>query len=110
LRDGSALWHGGSFRGADGRLRVFGPNELRFEPRHTWQSPRTRATYPTHWKIDTPAGTFKVRALLDDQELDGQGATGTVYWEGVSDLLDANGRRVGRGYLELTGYVQALKL
>ena len=49
-------------------------------------------------------------ALLDDQELDSRGSTGGVYWEGVSDLLDAQGRRVGRGYLEMTGYAAPLKL
>jgi len=109
-RDGSALWHGGSLRTADGRLQVFGPQAVRFEAEHRWTSPRTRAVYPTRWRIDTPAGTFTVRALLDDQELDGQGSTGTVYWEGLSELLDASGKPVGRGYLELTGYAQALKL
>ncbi|MCK7500986.1 MAG: hypothetical protein MZW92_70740 [Comamonadaceae bacterium] len=30
-----------------------------------------------------------VRALLDAQELDSRGSTGTVYWEGLSELLDA---------------------
>jgi predicted secreted hydrolase len=108
-RDGSALWHGGSLRTADGRLQVFGPDALRFEPLHRWTSPRTRAVYPTQWRVHTPAGVFTVRALLDDQELDGQGSTGTVYWEGLSELLDADGKPVGRGYLELTGYAQALK-
>ena len=109
-RDGSALWHGGSLRTADGRLQVFGPDALRFESEHSWTSPRTRAVYPTRWRIHTPAGVFTVRALLDDQELDGQGSTGTVYWEGLSELLDAGGKAVGRGYLELTGYAQPLKL
>lgn len=109
-RDGSALWHGGSLRTADGRLQVFGPEALRFEAEARWTSPRTRAAYPTRWRIDTPAGRFSVRALLDDQELDGQGSTGTVYWEGLSELLDADGKPVGRGYLELTGYAQALRL
>ena len=41
---------------------------------------------------------------------DGRGSTGGVYWEGLSDLLDGQGRRVGRGYLEMTGYVAPLKL
>ena len=109
-RDGSALWHGGSLRTADGRLQVFGPDALRFEAEHSWTSPRTRAIYPTRWRIHTPAGIFTVQSLLDDQELDGQGSTGTVYWEGLSDLLDAEGKPVGRGYLELTGYAQPLKL
>jgi len=53
---------------------------------------------------------IRARALLDDQELDSQGSTGTVYWEGLSDLLDASGKAVGRGYLELTGYAQPLRL
>jgi predicted secreted hydrolase len=108
-RDGTALWHGGALRTADGQLRVFGPDELRFEPEGHWTSPRTRAVYPTRWRITTPSGAFSVRALLDDQELDSQGSTGTVYWEGLSDLLDAQGRAVGRGYLELTGYAKALR-
>lgn len=109
-RDGSALWAGGSLRGADGRMRVFDPDELRFDVEGTWTSPRTRAVYPTRLRLHTPAGDFAVRALLDDQELDSQGSTGTVYWEGLSELLDAGGKPVGRGYLELTGYAQALKL
>ena len=35
--------------------------------------------------------------------------TGAVYWEGASTLLEG-GRPVGRGYLEMTGYVTPLKL
>jgi len=108
--DGTALWAGGSLRSADGRVRVFGHDELRFEAEGSWTSPRTRAVYPVRWRIHTPAGVFQLRALLDDQELDSRASTGTVYWEGVSELLDASGRAVGRGYLELTGYVKALKL
>jgi len=33
-----------------------------------------------------------------------------VYWEGLSDLLDARGQRVGRGYLEMTGYAKPLTM
>ena len=44
------------------------------------------------------------------EELDGRGSTGSVYWEGISELVDATGRRVGLGYLEMTGYAAALKL
>jgi predicted secreted hydrolase len=51
-----------------------------------------------------------VRALLDAQELDSRGGTGTVYWEGLSELLDADQRRVGLGYLEMTGYAGRLRL
>ena len=108
--DGSALWAGGSFRPRDGVPRIFKNDEVRFDSLKTWESPRTQAKYPTQWRVQTPAGGFEVRALLDDQELDSRGSTGGVYWEGLSDLLDAQGRRVGRGYLEMTGYAAPLKL
>jgi len=110
LDDGSALWGGSSFRTRDGALRVFGNDEVRFERIEAWTSPRTQASYPTQWRVQTPSGHFEVRALLDDQELDSRGSTGGVYWEGLSDLLDAQGRRVGRGYLEMTGYAAPLRL
>ena len=60
----------------------------------------------------TPVAEWKrgMRALLDDQELDSRGSTGAVYWEGLSELLDDHGRRVGRGYLEMTGYAARLQL
>ena len=109
-RDGSALWAGGSFRARDGALRVFSNGEVRFDGANAWTSPRTQARYPTQWRVQTPSGSFEVRALLDDQELDSRGSTGGVYWEGVSDLLDAQGRRIGRGYLEMTGYAAPLRL
>ena len=112
-RDGSALWTGGSFRtAAQGQdplagLR-FGPQEVRMQGGRRWTSPQTRASYPVEWTLDTPAGRFGVRPLLDAQELDSRQSTGTIYWEGLSDLLDAQGRPVGRGYLEMTGYASRL--
>ena len=56
-------------------------------------------------------GAFGVRALMDAQELASRTSTGTVYWEGLAELLDATGRtRIGLGYLELTGYVAPMRL
>ena len=109
-RDGSALWAGGSLRTREGTLRVFGHDEVRFEAGPAWTSPRTRARYPTRWRVRTPGGDFEVQALLDDQELDSRGSTGAVYWEGLSELRDTAGRRLGRGYLEMTGYAARLQL
>ena len=108
--DGSALWGGGSWRPRGGAVRSFDADTVHFEAERRWSSPRTRAAYPVQWCIDTPAGRFTVRALLDDQELDSRGSTGAVYWEGLSELLDEQGRRVGRGYLEMTGYAARLRL
>ena len=109
-RDGSVLWAGGSFRAAGAAVQSFQPEQVRFTAGRRWQSPGSAASYPVQWQIETPAGSFNVRALLDAQELDSRGSTGTIYWEGLSELLDAQGRRVGLGYLEMTGYAAPLRL
>ena len=109
-RDGGALWTGGAFRTPQGELRIATPRDVEFKPRRTWTSPASNATYPVEWEVRTPGGTFVVRAVLDNQELDSRGSTGAIYWEGLSDLLDAQGRRVGRGYLEMTGYAGRLRM
>jgi predicted secreted hydrolase len=108
--DGSALWAGGSWRRAGEAAQAFGPDGVRFSPGRRWRSPSSAANYPVEWTVDTPAGRYTLRALMDAQELDGRGSTGTVYWEGLSELIDAQGRRVGLGYLEMTGYAGRLVL
>jgi len=108
--DGSSVYAGGSHRRPGEASRSFGPEDVTFKPGRVWESAATRARYPVQWRVATPAGNFDVSALLDNQELDSRGSTGSVYWEGISDLLDAQGRRVGRGYLEMTGYAAALRL
>jgi len=108
--DGTSLYAGGSHRSAAGALRVFANDEVRFVPRRRWRSAGSGASYPVEWSIETPTGRHGVRALLDAQELDSRASTGAVYWEGLSDLLDSNGSRVGRGYLEMTGYAGALRI
>jgi predicted secreted hydrolase len=116
--DGSSLWAGGSHRRAAERAQAvatgtaarFQPEAVAFEPLRHWTSPATRTRYPVAWRLRTPAGVFTVQALLDAQELDSRSSTGTVYWEGLSDLFDEAGQRAGRGYLEMTGYGQRLVL
>lgn len=108
--DGSAVWAGGSHRPAGGATRSFAAQAVRWTPGRRWQSPATGARYPVQWELATPAGRFSVRALADAQELDSRSSTGTVYWEGLSELLDDRGARVGLGYLEMTGYASALRL
>ncbi len=108
--DGSSLWAGGSHRSADGRLRIFAPESVRFTPGRLWTSASSGAVYPLQWRIDTPVGRFEVEALLDAQELDTRAGTGTIYWEGLAELRDAQQQRVGSGYLEMTGYAGRLQL
>ncbi len=108
--DGSALYAGGSFRAPGEAARIDTAQSVKFTPKREWTSPHSAARYPVHWTVETSSGSFEVRALLDDQELDSRASTGAIYWEGLSELLDANGRRIGLGYLEMTGYAAALRL
>jgi len=52
---------------------------------------------------------IELTPLMDDQELDTRVTTGTIYWEGAVRATH-EGVAIGRGYLELTGYWQPLKL
>jgi len=108
--DGSALWAGGSFRSPDGQRRNFAAHEVDMRALRQWTSPLSQARYPVQWQIDTPVGRHTVTALLDNQELDSRNSTGAFYWEGLSELTDTQGRRLGLGYLEMTGYAAPLKL
>ncbi len=112
--EGSSLYAGGSFRAPGAATRNFGPDEVRMTPGRTWASTASRGVYPVEWRIDTPVGSFSVKALLDDQELDSRAGTGTTYWEGLSELREGrdngSGRLLGHGYLEMTGYSGRLKL
>ncbi|CAN5494519.1 lipocalin-like domain-containing protein [soil metagenome] len=112
--DGSALYAGGSWRGPSGALRNFSAADVRFTAGRQWKSPASGASYPVAWTIDTPEGNFSVTALLDAQEQDSRASTGAFYWEGLSELrrssTGGDSTKVGRGYLEMTGYVQRLRL
>jgi predicted secreted hydrolase len=106
--DGSALWAGGSLRRAGGAQTTFGPQDVAFRTIRSWRSPRTGAVWPVEQEVrlTLPEGERRLRLapLMDDQELDSRAGGGPVYWEGA---VRAPG---GRGYLELTGYLEKLSL
>ena len=108
--DGSAVWAGGSLRAAGQTTRVFSASEVVFVPERFWTSAASGVRYPVQWQVQTPAGVFQVRALLDNQELDSSSSTGSIYWEGLSELRNPAGETVGQGYLELTGYGKPLRV
>ena len=107
--DGSTRWAGGTLRDAAGVVRVLEPAEVAFEPGRRWRSPRTGTAYPVEWTIRAATATYTLTPLLDDQENDARLSTGAVYWEGAI-TAQQDGVLRGRGYLELTGYGEPLKL
>ncbi len=107
--DGTALWAGGSLRNAT-TTTIFKPSDLQFAGSSIWPSPATGSRYPMQWQISTPTESFTVRSLLNPQEMDSRSSTGTVYWEGLAELLSSSGQRVGLGYLEMTGYAGKIQI
>jgi predicted secreted hydrolase len=108
-RKGGKLWAGGSYRSPDGVTRTLGAEDVDFTPRRYWQSPRTGTTYPVSWRVKAGALQIEIEPLLDDQENDTRLTTATIYWEGAVRAL-RDGKQIGRGYLELTGYWRPLRL
>lgn len=104
-----AFWAGATLRDAAGRVTVFGPGEVRFTPVRYWRSPRTGTRYPVAWDIALAQRHYAIAPMMNDQEEDARLTAGAVYWEGAVRVLQ-NGRAVGGGYLELTGYSGALRL
>jgi predicted secreted hydrolase len=111
MRDGAGgtVWAGGSRRDASGQVIVFDARSVRFAPRRTWTSPRTSIRYAVEFEVTLEDAGYTIVPMMDDQELDSLASTGTVYWEGAVRLLRDN-RQVGRGYLELTGYGDTLRI
>jgi predicted secreted hydrolase len=108
-RNGARFWAGGSHRSGDGRVRVFGSDEIDFSAMRRWRSPRTQVEYPVAMTVRAGDLSYALEPLIDDQELDTRAGIGVLYWEGAVRAMQGS-RAVGRGYLELTGYGKALKL
>jgi len=77
-----------------------------------WKSPRSQGFYPSRWKVKVPSAQIEldVMPLLADQELNTEGSSGIIYWEGaVAGQGTSRGRKVScEGYVELTGYAGSL--
>jgi predicted secreted hydrolase len=101
----------GSLIAASGGVRYLPLRAFSIQSLSSWRSPHTRASYPASWRVhvDGVEGDLLISPVLDDQEL--VDATGTTYWEGAADVLDAAGRRhLGVAYVELTGYAAPVRL
>jgi predicted secreted hydrolase len=107
--DGKARWAGGTIRSGAGASQILRPEDVDFHAGRRWTSPRTGIVYPVEWTVRADGRDITLKALFDDQENDTRLSTGAIYWEGAVRAFDKNGQ-VGRGYLELTGYGERLRL
>lgn len=111
MRDhqGNTYWAAGTLRDPNGQSHALGADDIEFTARRQWRSPRTGISYPVGWQVRAGGKTLTLEPLMDDQENDTRLTTGSIYWEGAVRVGE-QGRNVGRGYLELTGYEKPLTL
>ncbi|MFZ9735386.1 MAG: lipocalin family protein, partial [Burkholderiaceae bacterium] len=108
------VWQVWDWREASGQPRPMardaqGSADVAWQPEEYWQSHRSGARYTIAFLLRTPQREWRIRPLMPDQEVDARASTGGFYWEGAV-VLEFQGKPIGRGYLELTGYAQPLTL
>ena len=107
----SELWAAAKWRrGGAEQAETHKPDEVEWRPLRYWRSPRTGIRYPVEWQVTVGRQVLTLRPLMDDQENDARGSTGTIYWEGAVRAFDVHNEQIGRGYLELTGYGKKIRL
>ncbi|MCA1790510.1 MAG: carotenoid 1,2-hydratase [Thioalkalivibrio sp.] len=100
--DGSPDPHSkGRWIPADGPDRLLQPDDVELVPlRYSRMASGRR--YPVAWRLSLPefGRDLRIEAVLDEQEMQ----SFIPYWEGAVDIRDSDGLRLGRGFVELTGY------
>jgi len=105
--DGSIDWAGGTLISAQAPgPRYLSPADWTATPRSWWRSPASGVEYPSVWSVEVPeAGLhLELRPEVAEQENRSRLVSGLTYWEGAVTAHDAAGRRIGEGFVELTGY------
>ena len=89
-----------------GNTRVLQPEHFSLSPTRFWRA-ADNADWPVEWQLTLQLPgqhpqPLRIAALLDDQLMQ----LGIVYWEGIVGVTPADQPtvRLGRGYMELTGY------
>ena len=106
----SELWAAAKWRVAGATEGVsYEPDVVEWKPVRYWRSSRTGVRYPIEWQVTVGDRVITLKPIMDDQENDARGSTGTIYWEGAVRAFEGD-KPIGRGYLELTGYAAKIRL
>lgn len=102
----------GSFVYENGSKVHLKQEDFTIQPTGTWKSATTGAEYPSGWKVTVPKLdlALTVTPLMKKQELALTGLIPITYWEGACRIEGLRaGREVsGYGYVELSGYAEAI--
>ena len=97
-----------------GRVSQWGSDRFQWLGDGQWKSPRSGGVYPAAVLLSVPESdgspgpTLRIEPLCADQELPG-GIGGIPYWEGACRVRDAQGKEIGRAFVEMTGYAGNLR-
>jgi predicted secreted hydrolase len=112
MRDtsGQTSWSSGTLVPRHGAPRSLDGAAFSVRATDHWTSDTTKATYPSRWTIVLPGEqlALDVVPLVADQENRSALLRRLFYWEGAV-AVRADGRTVGRGYVELVGYGKGLR-
>jgi predicted secreted hydrolase len=101
----------GTFISAPGKPQALQRDDFDISVLEQWQSPHTKAAYPSAWKIQLkqPNCALEIHPWMTDQEINFSEVTyweGAVHFEGTCNHAPVH----GNGYIELTGYTGNLPL
>ena len=87
-----------------GKTTFLKPGEITMKPSDPQRAP-SGAEYPQHWEIQvTGLPAFAIQTAFPGQEMRSLQSMDATYFEGVIDAT-ADGKPLGSGYAEMTGYV-----
>lgn len=99
LRTLSGAAHGnsqGNWTDENGIQQLVSNSEIILEESAWWASP-AGVDYATEWRMRFEEHEWRVKAVVDAQLME----LSIPYWEGAVDVFAADGKPVGRGYLEM---------
>lgn len=93
---------------SDAQVSYFGRDAFEISVNDSWTSP-SGDSYPSEWRIRHADASLDliVRPQMADQENRSKLIPTLRYWEGAVDVTSPEGKRVGVGFVEMTGYGSA---
>lgn len=96
----------------DGSSHWIKSHEIKVETLDFWTSPETGGRYPVEWRISLAGKNAElfVKPYMKNHELRTKPYWNIDYWEGPVNISGRIGKKevTGKGYVELTGYVQKM--
>jgi len=99
---------GGTWVDAHNKSTHLALEQIQFKSTGTWTSKKSRATYPSGWRLQLPGKKIDLEIIpeMPDQELHLMRSLSNAHWAGGVDVRGTyEGKPVeGKGHVELVGY------